>query len=200
VNSRTAQTTVLLAMTLLLQTGCQTESERLAALSQEHTRRQAEQSLKMAELQEQVTAGSRALVEADAKARSEIIGLQRDIQSERAAIGQQRDRLEAERKQLADERHTVPIIAEAITKIGLLLACLLPLLVCIRLLISQGHPIDDQAIWQILLDEAASDSHLLAQLQTEGTEQTADDPQRVIEQRQTTDPISPFKEPECPTS
>lgn len=198
-NSRTAQTTVLLAMTLLLQTGCQTESERLAVLSQEHTRRQAEQSLKMAELQEQVTAGSRALVEADAKARSEIIGLQRDIQSERAAIGQQRDQLEAERKQLADERHTAPIIAEAITKIGLLLACLLPLLVCIRLLISQGHPIDDQAIWQILLDEAASDSHLLTQLQTEGREQTAEDPQRVIEQRQTTDPISPFKEPECPT-
>ncbi|MBI1313079.1 hypothetical protein GC176_17455 [bacterium] len=153
----------------------------------------------MAELQEQVTAGSRALVEADAKARGEIIGLQRDIQSERAAIGQQRDRLEAERKQLADERHTAPIVAEAITKSGLLLACLLPLLVCIRLLISQGHPVDDQAIWQILLDEATSDPHLLTQSHAEDAERIDDEPQRVIEQRQTTDSISPFKEPECPT-
>lgn len=188
--SRTTQTTILLAMTLLLQTGCQTESERIAALSQEHTRRQAEQSLKMAELQDQLTAGSRALVEADAKARGEIIGLQRDIQSERATIGLQRDQLEAERKQLADERHTAPIIAEAITKIGLLLACLLPLLVCIRLLISQGHPVDDQAIWQILLDEAASDPHLLAQSHAEDAERTDDEPQRAIEQRQTTDSVS----------
>ena len=199
-NSRRAQTTVLLAMALMFQTGCQTESERIATLSQEHTRRQAEQSLRMVELQAHVTAGSQALVEADASARGEIIGLQRDIQSERAEIDQQRDKLEVERKQLANERRRAPVISAAITSIGLLLACLLPLLVCLTLLSNRGDPVDDQAVWQVLLDETASDTNLLTQSDAEGTERIGDDPRRALEERNTTESVSPHKEPECPTS
>lgn len=199
-NLRRAQTTVLVTMALMLQTGCQTETERIATLSQEHARQQAEQSLRMADLQEELTAGSRALVEADASARGEIIGLQRDIQSERAEIDHQRDKLEVERKQLADERRRAPVISASITSIGLILACLLPLLVCITLLSSRGDSVDDQSVWQVLLDEAASNTNLLTHSDAEGTERIGDDPQCALEERYTTESVSPHKEPECPTS
>ncbi|NQV23014.1 MAG: hypothetical protein HQ518_01495 [Rhodopirellula sp.] len=199
-NSPRTRTTILLAMALTLQTGCQSESERVAALSQEHTRLQAEQSLRMAQLQEQVATGSRALVEADANARGEIIGLQRDIQSERAEIDQQRDRLEAERKQIADERRSTPVISAAITSIGLLLACLLPLLVCLKLLSSPDDPVDDQAVWQVLLDEGGSHTNLLTHSNAERTERIGDDPRRPLEQRNVTESIPTHEESECPTS
>ena len=199
-NSQRTRTTILLAIALTFQTGCQSESERIAALSQEHTRLQAEQSLRMAQLQEHVATGSRALVEADANARSEIIGLQRDIQSERSEIDHQRDRLEAERKQIANERRSTPVISAAITSIGLLLACLLPLLVCLKLLSGPDNPVDDQAVWQVLLDEGGSHTGLLTHSTAEGTERIGDDPRRALDQQQTTESDSPYEEPECPTS
>lgn len=199
-NSPRARTTILLVMALALQTGCQSESERIATLSQEHSRLQAEQSLRMAQLQEHVATGARALVEADANTRSEIIGLQRDIQSERSEIDHQRDRLEAERKVLADERHRAPVISAAITSIGLLLACLLPLLVCLKLISGTSDSADDQAVWQVLLDEGGTHTSLLTHSNAAGVERIGDDPRLALNQQQSTESDSPHEEPECPTS
>jgi len=48
---------------------------------------------------------SRQLVEADAKARTEVIGLQRDLQKGQAALGQNRDELENDRRDFANQRN-----------------------------------------------------------------------------------------------
>jgi hypothetical protein len=54
-----------------------------------------------------------------------------------------------------------PIIAAAITNAGLLLACLLPLILCWYLLHRPVEPADDQAVAEVLLDDLVADRPLL---------------------------------------
>ena len=83
--------------------------------------------------QAQVAEASRELVQADAKARGEIVALQRDMQQGQADLGRQRDQLEKDRRQYADQRNRDPILANTILDVGTILACLLPLVLCIVL-------------------------------------------------------------------
>ena len=53
------------------------------------------------------------------------------------------------------------IIAAAITNIGLLLACLLPLVLCWYLLTRRVEPADDQAVAEVLLEDLVADRPLL---------------------------------------
>ena len=150
------------AMLMLAAIGCdEEEKDRLVDMAEKHLERQAEQNRQAIELQRQVAEGSRQLVEADAKARQEIVALQRDVQAERSEVGQQRDALEDERRDLAAKRRTDPIIASAITNIGLLAACLLPLVLCWLLLRRPVEPADDQAIAELLLEDLVTDRPLL---------------------------------------
>lgn len=152
--------TPIVAMTFLTMIGCE-EDERLVEMAEKHLDRQAKQSEQIIDLQQEVTEGSRRLVEADAEARKEMIALQRDVQSERVEVGQQRDALEDERRDLASQRRLDPIIATAITNIGLLLACLLPLVLCWYLLHPRVEPADDQAVAEVLLEDLVIDKPLL---------------------------------------
>ena len=84
------------------------------------------------------------MVEADSKARTELAALQRDLQQDQAEVGRQRDQLEGDRRDIAAQRHRDPLIAAAITNIGLILACLLPLVLCVVILRSLRNPVTDE--------------------------------------------------------
>jgi hypothetical protein len=147
---------------MLAAIGCdEDENKRLAEMAERHLERQSEQSRQVTELQREVAEGSRRLVEADAKSRQEMVALQRDVQVERTEVGRQRDLLEGERRELAAKRRVDPIIAAAITNVGLLLACLLPLAVCWLLLRRREEPADDQAVAHVLLEDLVTDRPLL---------------------------------------
>lgn len=148
------------AALILTVMGCD-DNARLAEMAERHLDRQAEQNRQMSELHRQVADGSRELVAADAKAREELAALQREVQTERAETSRQRDELEMERKALAAERRQDPIIAAAITSVGLVLVCLLPLLLGWHLL---RAPTDDadRLIAEVLVEDLVSEHPLLA--------------------------------------
>jgi hypothetical protein len=142
--------------------GCvDNENQRLAEMAERNLERQAQQNQQLIELQKQVAEGSRKLVEADSKSREEMVTLQREIQAERATIGQQRDLLEIERKELAQQRQRDPIIAAAITNIGLLLLCCLPLVLCWYVLRNRPEQADDSLISEVLLQDMVANRPLL---------------------------------------
>ena len=146
----------IVMMLLMLAIGCDENGDRrVADMAERHLQRQAEQARQMNALHREVAEGARRLVEADAQAREEMVALQREVQAERAEVGQQRDLLEGERRDLAAKRHLAPIIAAAITNVGLLLACLLPLVLCWYLLERRVEPADDQVVAEVLLDFGA---------------------------------------------
>ena len=152
----------IVAALMLTVIGCdEEENKRLAEMAERHLERQAEQNRQVTELQREVAEGSRRLVEADAQARQEMVALQREVQAERTEVGRQRDLLEGERRDLAAKRRLDPVIAAAITNIGLLLACLLPLVLCWYLLGRRVEPADDQAVAEVLLEDLVTDRPLL---------------------------------------
>lgn len=143
---------VLLAMSI----GCSSPDTRLAELARSTSQEQVEQNERMAVLQQEVAAGSRQLVEAESRRSTEFLSLQRDLQTQSAEISRQLDALEDERKELARERRTVPVIASAINATVTLIACLLPLVVCIYLLLPQQSQVQAQALTDLLIEELAS--------------------------------------------
>jgi len=101
-------------------------------------------------------------VEGEAKARTELVALQRDLQKAQAEIGRQRDVLEEERRQWAGQRGRDPILAAAITSVGVVLACLLPLLLCIYVVRAlRDEATNDAAVAELLVEELAADQPLL---------------------------------------
>jgi len=95
----------------------------------------------------QVAEASRQLVEADAKSRTEIVALQRDLQQGQTELGRQRDQLEDDRREFADQRNRDPIIANTLTTVGTTIACLLPLVL--------------GTLAEILVEEIATDKPVL---------------------------------------
>ena len=152
----------IVAILVLAMIGCdENENKRLAEMAERHLERQSEQNRRMSELQREVAEGARQLVEADAKAREEMVTLQLAAQAERSEIGRQRDTMEDERRHLATIRRLDPIIAAAITEFGLLAACLLPLVLCWYLLHRRIDPADDQVVAEGLLEDLMTDRPLL---------------------------------------
>jgi hypothetical protein len=110
----------------------------------------------------QVAEASRQLVEADAKSRTEIVALQRDLQQGQTELGRQRDQLEDDRRGFADQRNRDPIIANTLTVVGTTIACLLPLVLGIYL--ARGLRDSSQiesTLAEILVDEIVTDKPVL---------------------------------------
>jgi len=152
----------ILPVTLIcLIVGC--NDERLVQLSKEHEARQAEQNLRMADLQKSVADGSKRLIEAEADSRDKLLAMQDNLRGDQATVGEQRDKLEAERREIAQERIRDPIIAEAIKQVGLCLACLLPLVLAGYLVFTmkQTAKDDDAAVAELLVTELVSEKPLL---------------------------------------
>ena len=179
---------VLAAVLLCALCGC--EEDELAKAAREAAKQSADQQRQLAQMQAEVTRGASQLVESDAKARAELAALQRDLQQDQAEIGRQRDQLETDRRQIAEQRHRDPLIAAAITSIGLILACLLPLLLCWALL--RRPPLDGEAeaaLAEFLVQDLISDHPVLLPAHAphallEQPSPNADDSQDSPEERQ----------------
>ena len=70
---------ILWTTTLAAMGGC---DDRVTQVAREAANRQAQQNTVMAELHQEVAAGTRELVAADAKARGDIVGVHHDLQSD----------------------------------------------------------------------------------------------------------------------
>ena len=125
------------AILLVLVWGClkppaTSEHERqVLELANRHAEQQTVQSRQMAELQKQ-------------------------WQTERTELNEQRDRLEVERQEIALQRQHEPIIAQSIQQVGMLALCLLPLVVCALLLRKANEPEDGNAIAETLVSDLMS--------------------------------------------
>ena len=85
-----------------------------------------------------------------------LSALQQQWQTERSELYQQRDQLEAERRDLAMERQREPIIAQSILQIGTLALGLLPLAVCALLLRRAHDPDDTDTVAETLVTDLMS--------------------------------------------
>ena len=147
------------ALVVLAIAGCgNSENGRLAEMAERNLERQAAQEARNAELQREVAEGTKLLVEADAMARKEIIGLHRDVQFERTEIGKQRDQLESDRREIAAARNRDPIVSESIKVVGLILACAVPLLIALQVLRRRDEPDEHTAMAEILLNDLTSET------------------------------------------
>jgi hypothetical protein len=153
-------TALMLAMTTTL-TGCDRDDERLVRLSEQSVARQAEQNRQMAQQSQQVADATRSLVEADARARTELIEAQHQletgIQAERGSLDQQRQRLEQDRQSLAAAREREPVIAEAIGVAACLLAVMTCVVFCIYLVRATSSSPAESDLNELLLTELMAD-------------------------------------------
>lgn len=150
--------------------GCDGDDQRLAEYARHSVDQQARQNEQIARQNQeltqqnrQVAEAARELVAADARARHEFVAAQQTLQSglqaERSTLDQQRQSLERERQGFARERYWEPLIAEAISHVGVLAACLAPLLLCLFVLRSLHSPqSDDAALNELLVAELSSET------------------------------------------
>jgi len=145
----TLRHTIPATLLLALITGCKDDE-----LVRQSLQRQAEQ----------IVETSRQLVEADAKARGELIELQQNlqegVQTERQILDRQHEEMEAERQTIARQRHRDPLIAAAIVNTGILLACIAPLLLAFWVLrCSWGQ--ESAGVDELLIHELTTDTPVL---------------------------------------
>jgi len=145
----------------LLTSGCENEDQRLAKLASEAAERQARQSEQMAEAHANLTEGARQLVESAGRSQESLATIQHGLEKQQAEIGRQRDLLEKDRQVIAWQRHTDPIIASAIAQAAVLLACVLPLVLCWFLLGRPATTDTDSLLTEILVEEITADQPLL---------------------------------------
>lgn len=120
---------IVVAVLVGAMSGCGGDDERLVRLAEQANQQQAEQNAAMAENTRAVAEGSKALIEAETQSRNELIFLQQDLREDQAELGRQRDVLDhARRSQAAAERRE-SLLAPTIVTLGLILACLAPLIV-----------------------------------------------------------------------
>jgi len=142
--------------------GCEGDNGRLADYAQNSVDQQtrqndqiARQNLEVTQQNRQVAQAAQKLVEADAQARQELVTAQKTLQEglhvERLKLDEQRQGLEEDRRQLIRERYWEPLIAETIGGCGVLLACLLPLVVCVYVLRNLDTGNGDEAVLNELL-------------------------------------------------
>ena len=95
--------------------GC---DDRATQIAREAADRQAQQNTAMAELNKEVASGTHQLVEADAQARKEIVGVHHDLQAERTRLDSGWNELEGERRQIAGQRRTESMLVPVTTLVG----------------------------------------------------------------------------------
>jgi hypothetical protein len=147
--------------------GCGSADDRLVELSEKSLTRQAEQNQQMAQQTTQVAQATSQLIAADAQARQDLIAaqaqLQHDLQTEREGLERNHGVLQAERKELAAQRHRDPIVAAAIIQAATLLACLLPIVLCFAILRALRHEATDSALDEVLIQELTAPQLFLSE-------------------------------------
>jgi hypothetical protein len=118
---------------LLAAHGCDDKATQIA---REAADRQAQQNTAMAELNKEVASGSHKLVEADAEARKEIVGVHRDLQAERSRLDTGWSELEGERRQIAGQRRTESMLVPMVSLLGSILLVSMLLRFCWHTLVA----------------------------------------------------------------
>jgi hypothetical protein len=154
-------TTWMLLATLPLIATSSCSDERVTQGAREAADRQAQQNTEMAQVNREVAAGSHQLVEADAKARQEIVGVHRDLQSERSRLDTSWSQVRDERMQIAAERRTESTVVAVANASGYLFLVVVVLGFCWYALVRvrQGDGINEQLnellVSEILLEHSA---------------------------------------------
>ena len=159
-----------LALLILGGGGCgRAPDERLAEFAQQSMAEQrkqndriADQSLAVVEESHQLAQAAKELVKRDAEARRELIAAQQEMTSQlneqQSAIYTGHDQLEQNRREIAEQRHRDPIIAAVIQNFGLIVACLLPLLVAVLVILQmQSQEPDHAVVAEMLVLELTTD-------------------------------------------
>jgi hypothetical protein len=116
----------------------------------------------MAELNNQVAGGTRRLVEADAQARKEIVGVHRDLQAERSRLDTGWNALEQERREIAGQRRTESLLAPVVQTVGLVALIVVLLGFCWYALVAARRSSDSDAeLNELLICEVLPDEPLL---------------------------------------
>lgn len=163
--------TVLIPGTI---TGCSpAPDERLAEFAQQTMTEQSRQNQRMAdqsgaivEESHQLAEAAKELVERDAEARRELLAAQQELASQlneqQSTIYTGHDQLEQDRRDIAEQRHRDPIIAAVIQNVGLIIACLLPLLIAVQVIwqMKSQEP-DHAAVAELLTLDLTSEEPLL---------------------------------------
>ncbi|MCH8047139.1 MAG: hypothetical protein IID44_25840 [Planctomycetes bacterium] len=156
---------MLLAVATILMTGCEengNENSRVAKVAVEAAERQAKQNEEMARLNRETAEGAKRLVEADAQARKELTEMQHDLQAEQAEVGEQRDQLEAERKQIAGQRRTESMLGPILKGCAAAAVIAVTIGYCWSLLFSLRRQDDaGQVLSELLVDELLSEKPVL---------------------------------------
>lgn len=163
--------TKLLILTLLATGACGPDDPELTRWQQ--------QQVSVAQDQARAhSAAAEALVKADARTREDLVRLEREIQAERARVGQQRDALEYERKALAAERRQAPSFEALVHWIGFAILCALPLVICLFLLNQRSPEAGASELEEILIfNLTESSAPLVPRLRQLPSEAPESDPQ-----------------------
>lgn len=111
---------MLLATTL----ACDDQALRV---SREAADRQASQNQTMADLQQEVAAGARSLVEEEGQARRQALAIHQDLRAERVQLAAGWNQLEAERQKISRQRRTDGFWSSAAPALGATAVALLAL-------------------------------------------------------------------------
>jgi hypothetical protein len=155
----------LTALLILLATtaGCETEDQEVRELMIDLTRRHAAQQESLQRQSQALSETSREMVTADGQARKELIAfqerLQQDVQAEREDLNRQRDALEAERRQLAGQRHRDPLLATALIQAVTLIIATLPVIALILLLRLARQEPESPEVNELLVETLLDNPH-----------------------------------------
>jgi hypothetical protein len=141
-------------------TGCREKDgyREVTEVAHQAADRQAAQNVEMARVQREVAEGTRRMVEADAEARKEIVVVHQEIQAERATLSDSFDKLETERKQIAQERRTESVLVPAVKVIGGAAVAIVVVLFCWALLVGlRRSDATDADVSELLIHEMVSD-------------------------------------------
>jgi outer membrane murein-binding lipoprotein Lpp len=145
--------------------GCSSDNERLAQFAEQSMREQSTQNKHMAnqavaivEESSQLAETAKELVHQDAKARQELLAHHTQLSSQ---LNSQQSKLDQQRQDLARQLAREPVIAAAISNVGLLLACALPLALAGLLVWRTSQQTnDDAAVASLLVHEMTTETPL----------------------------------------
>ena len=139
--------------------GC---DDRATQIAREAADRQAQQNTVMAELNKEVAAGTHKLIESDAQARKDVVGVHRDLQAERTRLDTSWSSLESERKEIATQRRTESTLVSMTTIGGSILLGAVVLGFCWFLLIAAHRDTEGLELTELLVKELMTEQPSIA--------------------------------------
>jgi hypothetical protein len=146
------QVSIAIAMALGMLSGCSSDG-RLANLAEQVVHEQAAQNQRAVESSQAIAQGSQQLVTADAQARTDLIDLQHALRHDQAEIAEQLTELEAERREVAQDRLLDSAMGNGLVTLGLVCAALAPLLLAAISLLGLWREPTREEEGHILVDE-----------------------------------------------